>query len=257
MITAGIDIGHQTVKVAILEGSVITAHDTLVIAGPVEVVAREAYERVLEGAGLAPGTVHRLLATGVGRENVSFASGHCTEMLSHAKGAHWFFEAVKTVIDVGAEGTRIMRCDGEGDLVNFLINDKCASGTGVFLETVAQMMRIPIDEMGPLSLRYTREIGLTSTCAVFAESEIVAEIHRGSSREDILRGVHDSVASKIRSLGLRIGLEPQIVITGGVGRNIGVVEALKKQLKMDVLVPEAPEIAGAIGAAVIARDRGD
>lgn len=256
MITAGIDIGHQSVNVVILEDNGIIAHGTLVIAGPVDAAAKGAYETVLEQAALSPASIRGLFATGVGREDVPFAHGHCTEMLSHARGAHWLFAGARTVIDVGAEGTRMMRCDGEGNLENFLINDKCASGAGIFLETVAEMLQIPLSEMGPLSLQSSREITLTTTCAVFAESEIVAEIHRGSTREDILWGVHDSLASKIKSFSQRIGVEPELVFTGGVGRNVGVVDALRRQLNTEIRVPDAPEIVGALGAAILARDRG-
>jgi benzoyl-CoA reductase subunit D len=255
MITAGIDIGHQSVNVAILEDNEIIAHGTLIIAGPVDAAAKEAYERVIDDAGLSAGAIRRLFVTGAGREDVSFAHGHSTEMLSHAKGAHWLFAGARTVIDVGAEGTRIMRCDGDGNLTNFLINDKCASGAGVFLETVAEMVGISMGEMGELSLKSARKIDLTTTCAVFAESEIVAEIHRGSAREDILWGVHDALASKINSFSQRIGIERDLVLTGGVGRNGGVVEALRRQLNVDINVPGAPEIAGALGAAILARDR--
>jgi predicted CoA-substrate-specific enzyme activase len=256
MLIAGIDIGHQSVKVVILEGNKIIIHGTMVIAGPVEAAAKKAYERILKKAGLTTRAAHRLFATGSGRENVLFAHGHPTEMLSHAKGAHWLFETARTVIDIGAEGTRIMKCDKKGNLTDFQINDKCAAGTGVFLETVAEMMQMPIAQVGHLSLQSSRKIDLTSTCAVFAESEIVAEIHRGTTKEDILMGAHDAIVAKIKSSTRRINIEPELVLTGGVARNVGVIEALRRQLNVDIKVPEAPEIVGALGAAILARDRG-
>src|SRR4030067_3477089 len=146
-------------------------------------------------------------------------------MFCHLRGAHWFLPAVRTVIDTGAEGIRIRKGDGEGNLAHFVLNDRCAAGTGIFLETVASMMRIPLAEMGLLSLRSSREIFLTSTCAVFGESEIVGQIHRGALREGILRAAHESVASKIAVLTRRIGIEPEGILTGGVARNQGVVDA--------------------------------
>jgi len=203
--------------------------------------------------GIERASIQRIFATGIGRENVALADGHRTPMLSHARGAYWWFPGARTVIDVGAEGSRVMRCDAKGNLTDFALNDKCAAGSGVFLETVADMLDVPLADMGGLALRGSRRLVLTSTCAVFAESEIVAEIHRGSSRADILWGVHESVASKIAAMSRRVGIEPDLVLTGGVARNVGVVQALREQLQMDVAVPEHPEIAGALGAALLAR----
>lgn len=254
MITAGIDIGYQSVNAVILDDDNIVSHASLIIAGGVEAAARSAFERVLDQAGMEEGGIERLFATGVGREKVAFADGHRTEMLSHVKGAHRLFPDTRTVIDVGAEGSRILKCDSKGNLTNFVMNDKCASGAGVFLETVAGMMQIPLSAMGPLSLAFSKEIQLTTTCAVFAESEIVAEIHRGASKEDILWGVHLSIASRIASVARRAGIEPELVFTGGVALNLGVVKALQKQLGLKIRVPKIPDIVGALGAAILARN---
>ncbi len=255
MITAGIDIGHESVNVVVLEEDTVLGHATFVMSGEVGVVASRAFEKTLNQLGVAPGRIRRIFATGVGRENVALADGHRTQMLSHVRGAHWFFPSARTVIDVGAEGSRVMRCDSSGNLRDFALNDTCAAGAGVFLETVAAMLDVPLADMGALSLRSSKTVVLTTTCAVFAESEIVAEIHRGSSRQDILRGVNESIVSRIAATSRRVGIEPDVVLTGGVARNIGVVQALKGQLAMEVAVPEHPEIAGALGAAILARER--
>jgi predicted CoA-substrate-specific enzyme activase len=252
MITAGIDIGHQSVNTVLLMDGKILNHKTLIIAGGVEAAAKHGFDSIVDGAGLKSGDIDRVFATGVGREKVSFAHGHSTEMLCHVKGAHYIHPDVRTVIDVGAEGSRYLKCDDHGNLLNFLLNDKCASGAGVFLETVAGMMQVPLADMGPVSLRSTGKLVLTTTCAVFAESEIVAETHRGSSKEDILWGVHESIASKIVFSCKRMGTEPLLLFSGGVARNTGVVEAVKKQLDLEILVPENPEIVGALGAAILA-----
>lgn len=254
MVTAGIDIGHESVHVVVLHENGILGHATFVISGEVGAAARLALENTLNQLGIAPRRIHRIFATGIGRENVALADGHRTPMLSHVRGAHWFFPSARTVIDVGAEGSRAMRCDSNGNLTNFALNDRCAAGAGVFLETVAGMLDVPLPEIGGLSLRSSRKVVLTTTCAVFAESEIVAEIHRGSSREDILWGVNESVVSKIAATSRRVGIEADLVLTGGVARNIGVVQALKGQLNMEVAVPANPEIAGALGAAILARE---
>jgi len=254
MVTAGIDIGHESVAVVVLHEHGLVGSATFVIAGEVDAAARLAFEQTLERLGVARVDIQRIFATGIGREKVALADGHRTPMRSHARGAHWWFPSARTIVDMGAEGSRVMRCDAHGNLTNFALNDKCASGSGVFLETVAEMLEVPLADMGGLSLDASRHVILTNTCAVFAESEIVAEIHRGSSRADILWGVHESVSSKIAAMSRRVGIEPDLVVTGGVARNAGVVQALREQLQMDVAVPEHPEIAGALGAALLARE---
>jgi predicted CoA-substrate-specific enzyme activase len=253
MITAGIDIGHMSVNVVILEEDRIVEHRTFVIAGEVGAAAKLAFENTLEQGGIVQSDIASTFATGVGREKVRFADGHRTEMLSHVVGAFRQFPDMRTVIDVGAEGSRILRCDAKGNLANFVLNDKCASGAGVFLETVAGMLATPLSEIGPLSLGSSEKLVLTTTCAVFAESEIVAQIHRGSSAQDILWGVNESIVSKIVTSSKRVGVEPEVALTGGVAWNVGIVEALKGQLGLDVKVPEIPDITGATGAAMLAR----
>lgn len=253
MITAGIDIGHESVNVVIMDNDVLADHGTFVIAGGVEEAARTAFATTLEKNGMKPEDVTCVFATGVGREQLTFAHGHRTEMSSHVAGALREFPGARTVIDLGAEGSRISRCDAAGRLANFVLNDKCASGTGVFLETVAGMLEIPIAEIGPRSLGASRKVELTSTCAVFAESEIVAEIHRGSSKEDILAAVHRSIAARVAESCRRFGVEPEIVLSGGVARNVGVVDAIESQLGSEMQVPGVPEITGAVGAAILAR----
>ncbi len=252
MNTIGIDIGHRHAKAVIWGDNRIVSHVSLAVAGEVQAAAKIVFDKVLNQTHEKNNRIGRVFATGVDREKVAFADGHPTEMLSHVHGAHWLFPAARTVIDLGAEGSRILRCDSKGNLTNFVMNDKCASGAGVFLETVAEMMQISLSDMGPLALKSSNKLALTSTCAVFAESEIVAEIHRGTSKEDILRGVHESIASKVASVSNRTDMEPEVVLTGGVAQNIGVVEALKEQFGLDILVPPHPEIVGALGAAILA-----
>ena len=252
MICAGIDIGHQSVNAVLLDGGRLIGDLTLVLSGGVEAAAAKTFRELLDRTGLSREDVGRVFATGVGREETGLADGHPTGMLCHVRGAHHFFPEARTVIDIGAEGSRILRCDAQGNLTNFVMNDKCASGAGVFLETVAEMLRVPLSDMGPLSLESSGRVVLTTTCAVFAESEIVAEIHRGSSRADILWGVHESIAAKVARSGNRTDIEERIVLTGGVARNSGVVRAIELQMNSELLVPEHPELAGALGAALLA-----
>ena len=256
MITAGIDIGHESVHVVLLEEKQVLRQASFIISGEVGAAARTAFETILDQQGMDLKQVDRLFATGVGREKVAFADGHPTEMLCQVVGAHWFFPKARTVIDLGAEGSRILRCDAGGNLTNFLLNDKCASGAGVFLETVADMLNLSVDEIGPASLRSSKKVELTTTCAVFAESEIVAEIHRGTAREDILAGVHESIVAKVIGNSHRIGVEPEVVLTGGVAKNVGIIETFRLNFKSEVKVPEFPETTGALGAAILARNPG-
>lgn len=254
MVTAGIDIGHESVSVAVLGDSGLLSDATLVIAGEVGAAAQLALDTIRGRLSLARDALDRVFATGIGREAVGVADGHRTPMLSQARGAHWYVPGARTVIDVGAEGTRVMRCDARGRVTDFALNDRCASGSGVFLETVADMFELSVADLGALSLRGAPGVVLTSTCAVFAESEIVAEIHRGTAREAILRGVHAAIAARIAAIARRLGIEPAVVFTGGVARNAGLVQALRDELEGEVTVPERPAITGALGAALLARE---
>lgn len=256
MITAGIDIGNQSIKVIILEKNEILSAQSLVISGDVNTVSQKAFEMALKGGQISRETISAILVTGVGKEKVTLANSYATELSCHTKGAHYYFPGVRTVIDIGAENCRISKCDQEGRLTDFTMNDKCATGTGVFLETVAKMLETNLADMGALSLKSERKLTLTTTCAVFAESEIVTEIHRGSPKEEIMWGAHGSVALKTASLLKRIGITEDVVMTGGVAKNIGVVEALKAQLGVNILVPPNPQIVGALGAAILARNSG-
>lgn len=255
MITAGIDIGHQSVNTVILDDETIVSQTTEIISGTVVTAAQIAWEKALSKSALAEDQVDALFATGVGREKVTFADSHPTEMLATVKGAFFLFPGTRTVINVGAEGSRLLKCDELGKLTHFRMNDTCASGAGVFLETVSEMMQVPLADMGPLSLQHTREIALTSTCAVFVESEIIAEIHKGTAKEDILWGVHLSLASQVYSRYRREGIEKELVLTGGVARNQGVVAAINKLSGIEARVPEHPDMIGALGAALLARGK--
>ena len=254
MIAAGIDIGHQSVNVVLLKDKAMLGQGTFVLAGAVETAATAAFEAELKEHGLELSRINRIFATGVGREKVPFAHGHRTEMLCQVKGVHSLFPEARTVIDLGAEGSRILRCDDQGNLTNFLLNDKCASGAGIFLETVAGMVQLPISEIGPASLRSTQKLTLTSTCAVFAESEIVAEIHRGSAKEDILAAVHESITAKVIAGSQRIGVESALVLTGGVALNKGLVHIFEEEFGFGVFVPENPQIVAALGAAILSKE---
>ncbi len=162
---------------------------------------------------------------------------------------------VKTVIDVGAEEGRAIKCDGNGKVIDFVVNEKCAAGAGAFTEAMARALEVKVEDMGPLSLESKSAIPMNAQCAVFAESEVVTLIHAKTSKEDIAKAIHDAIADRIGSMTRRLSIEQEIALIGGCARNIGFVEALKKNLNSDIKMPEDPEFVGALGAALIAQDR--
>lgn len=255
MIVAGVDIGTKTAKAVILGDGQPMASSCFAFSGGVPEAVQKVLEKVCEQAGLTPEAIEYLMATGLGKEEVRQAQETASEMACHARGAHYHFPLARTILDIGAENCRGMRCDPQGNLAAFSVNDKCASGTGIFLETMAKLLEIGVEEMGPLSLGSQREVSISTMCAVFAESEVVSEVHRGTLKVDILRGIHDSVAIRGMALLNKIGVERDVVMTGGVARNQGIVAAMARQLGFDLLVPQDPQGVGALGAALFAMER--
>ncbi|MGQ9860182.1 MAG: acyl-CoA dehydratase activase [Thermodesulfobacteriota bacterium] len=255
MLSLGIDVGHQTVKAVLVEDGLVAGKVILRVAGSVEGATMAATESLSTLLGLKKGEIsQRVFVTGVGREKVSRCHGRPTEMASHVRGVHHWFSSARTVVDMGAEGIRVSRCDSQGRLLHFVLNDRCGAGTGVFLETVAEMMGVGLEEMGSLGQEAGEALALTSTCAIFAESEIVAHVHRGVKREKILWAVHDAVAARAAALVQRSRPEPLVVGSGGVARNRAIVASLERHLGVSVLIPPEPEMMGALGAALLAQE---
>ena len=254
MITAGIDMGAKKLKVVILKDGHVAAR-SMVLAGFEQAKAAEgAYDEALRSAGLGREDVKHITATGVGKNYALFANDHVTEIGADARGANHLFPNARTIIDVGAEEGRAIRCD-KGKAVDFVVNEKCAAGAGSFTEAMARALEIKVEDIGPLSLRSTSAIPMNAQCAVFAESEVVTLIHAKTAKEDIAKAIHDAIASRIGSMTRRLSIEKDLALIGGVARNVGFVESLKKELAMDILIPEEPEYVGALGAALIAHDR--
>lgn len=255
MITAGIDVGNQSLKLVILGDDGILGKSCLVITRDVPTSVEEAFEQALKEAGISRSDVQHVVATGIGKEEVPSANETASDLTCHTRGAQYEIPRARTIIDMGAENCRVSLCDERGKLVDFAMNDKCASGTGVFLETVAKMMEIPLEQLGPMSLQSQGNVSITTMCAVFAESEVITEVHRGTPPRDIVKGCHDAIALRTTALLKRTGIEQQVVMTGGAALNIGLLEAIKKQINTDISVPSNPQIAGALGAAIIAREK--
>jgi len=255
-ITAGIDIGAATSKAVILEGNRILSYCIIPTGaesvGSAQKVMDETLKKV---SNLSLPDIGWVIATGYGRVIVPFASETVTEISCHARGASWLFPNVRTVLDMGGQDCKAIRCDEQGRLANFVMNDKCAAGTGRFLEVMAQVMELPLEEIGLLSLQASQEIRINSTCTVFGKSEVASLIRQGKDRKDILAGLHVAIVNRVHTLLRKVGIKPELAITGGIAKNMGVVRRLEERVGLKTLLPPEPQIVGALGAALFAQDR--
>jgi len=216
-------------------------------------LANEVMKTALEQARLQLDDISYVVATGYGRLNVPFADRQITELTCHARGVSSLFPNVRTAIDIGGQDAKCLKINN-GKLVDFVMNDKCAAGTGRFLEVVAATLGIKLEDMGAISLRSTRKVPISNFCTIFAQQEVVSHLSEGKKVEDIIAGLHDALASRVAALALRLKVEPDVVLTGGVAKNAGIVEAMKENLGCELLVPEDPLLTGAMGAALLAQE---
>jgi len=252
MIVAGIDVGGKYVHTVIMKNGDIMAKAGAPSGINKAEAAEQVYDEALKQAGLKREDVERVVATGSSGQRVAFADGYVADAAADARAAVKLIPSARTVIDVGAEEGRAIKINAEGKVLDFAINEKCAAGTGTFVDTMARALEIPVEEMAKISLESTRSIPMNAQCAVFGESEVVSLIHQKTPKHDIARAVHDAIAGRIGSVARIVGLEEDIVMVGGVANNIGFVESLKRDIGMDVKVPEAPDYVGALGAAAAA-----
>ena len=255
-LVAGVDSGSTTTKAVLLDGQRKMAGFAVL---PTGADSRDASRAVLTKAlaeiGAEPSDLAFVVATGYGREIASEAKGTVTEITCHARGVHALLEQVRTIIDIGGQDSKAIRIDGQGRVQDFAMNDKCAAGTGRFLEVMSRSLGVPLQEMGERAGDAAKDIRVSSMCTVFAESEVVSLVAKGEKVEDILNGIHQAIADRVASLALRVGLELPVAVTGGVAMNSGVVRALETRLEARISLPENPQLTGALGAAMIARDR--
>ncbi|MDY6916569.1 MAG: acyl-CoA dehydratase activase [Chloroflexota bacterium] len=254
MYFAGIDIGSTMTKVVLLDGE---GHTASVVKGPTgpehRRLADEVVRAALDQARARLEQIAGVVATGYGRLNVPFADRHITEITCHAKGVASLFPGARTVIDIGGQDAKCIRLNG-GRAVDFVMNDKCAAGTGRFLEVIAAALGISVEEMGDISSLSTTRVSISNVCTIFARQEVVARLSEGVPLEDVVAGLHDAVASRVASLARRLTVESEVVLTGGVAMNGGVVRAMADHLGCDLLVPEDPLTTGALGAAILAAE---
>jgi predicted CoA-substrate-specific enzyme activase len=252
MITAGIDIGSITAKAAIVEDGKLLASKVMFTGYNAEAAGSKVYEDLLAQAGLDRSAVSKIVSTGYGRNSVKFADKTFTEIMAHAAGAFFLNPKTKTIIDIGGQDSKAMTLDEKGKVKNFVMNDKCAAGTGRFLEVMARALEVNLDEFGAMSLQSDKPSKISSLCTVFAESEVISLIARGEKRPDIIAGIHESIASRVSSMLARVGVQEPVMMSGGVARNAGVVDALEKKLRVKIEVSAYAQVNGAVGAALLA-----
>lgn len=252
---AGIDVGSLTADAILIdEDGKIAGYAVLPTGNNSQRAATESFEAALVRAGLSERDVGRVVSTGYSRARVQEAQDSKTEIACHARGALCLFPDVGTIIDIGGQDSKAILIGKGGRVMNFAMNDKCAAGTGRFLEVMASALDVPLDKMGDLAFESQEELAISSTCTVFAESEVVSLISQGKASPDISMAVSRAIARRTAGLAARVGVRDSVVMTGGVAKNRAVVRLLSEDIGHSIRVPEEPQIVGALGAAIIARE---
>lgn len=255
MITVGIDLGTQTVKAVVLkDGAVVSRGKAFSGFDPAK-SAQQAVDEALKEAKFSLSDVNHVTATGSGMEMAPNANSTISMMGADAQAGVYLFPNARTIIDVGAEEARAVKCDEKGIMMDFVVNERCAAGAGAFIEAMARALEMKLEDMGPLSLKAERASSINASCVIFGESDVVTLIHRQESKPEIARAIFDAMADRVSSMVHRLGVNPDVVLLGGVARDVGFVASLKRKLGVDVLIPEYPEYAGALGAALVAAKR--
>ena len=252
---AGIDSGSTSTDVVILDKDQNIVTGIILPTGAGAAIGAErALEEALKDAGLQRGDIDAMVTTGYGRTAISDGDKSITEITCHARGAHFLNPEVRTVIDIGGQDSKVIRLDENGAVANFVMNDKCAAGTGRFLEMMARTMEMSLDDMGKAGLSYKEDITISSMCTVFAESEVVSLIAQNKATDDIVHGLNKAVASKTAALAKRVGGEERYMMTGGVSKNQGLVKTLEEKLGTTLVISDKAQLCGALGAALFAKD---
>ena len=250
----GIDIGSLATKIVLLSDGKMLDHRTERSTYDFKKIGHNLFDDLLENNNLKKPDVF-VMSTGYGRNTIDIADDRVTEITAHAKGTQYFFPDVHSVIDIGGQDSKaIVISKKTGNVVDFQMNDKCAAGTGRFLEVMAHALEVPIDQFGNLALRSNKSTSISSTCTVFAESEVISLFARGASKEEIASGIHRSIARRVAGMAKRIGVGPKLVFCGGVAKNPAVKKYLEEELGYEIETPKFPQLTGAIGAALIAQE---
>jgi len=254
MYTCGIDVGSVSTEVVILgrKDNKIASYVITSTGSNSKEAAKKALDNACKKDNISENSIKAIVATGYGRINIPFADKNITEISCHARGAISTFPDLKTVIDIGGQDSKVIKIEN-GNPIDFLMNDKCAAGTGRFLEVMARALEIDIEHFADIFIKTNNKVNITSTCTVFAESEIVSLIGQGVDKNMIIKGLIYSIADRITSMVERVGLEEPVCMTGGVAKNLGVVKALEEKLNTKISIPYEPQITGALGAAYLAQ----
>ncbi len=251
---AGIDLGSTMTKVVIMNMDEELSASVISHTGAEHRrLANKVMGEALEQAGLSFDEIAYVVATGYGRINVPFADRQITELTCHARGIASLFPTVRLAIDIGGQDAKGLKIN-DGKLIDFVMSDKCAAGTGRFLEVIAAALGLKVEDLGNISLKSTNKVSISSTCTVFAQQEVISHLSEGVPLEDVVAGLHDAIASRVTRMVRRLKIEPDVVFTGGVAKNIGVVKALEENLGCEVFVPEEPLLSGATGAALLGKE---
>ena len=254
MYTLGVDIGAATTKAVVLNSGHILSHSKIPTGHKVKIAIDEVVNLALERGDVKLDDMAYIVSTGYGRNSVDFANRTITEILCHGRGVNFLFPEARTIIDIGGQDSKAISIDEKGDVANFAMNDKCAAGTGRFLEVMAGVLGITVEEIGPLSLTSNDPCQISTTCTIFAETEMVSLRAEGREREDLLAGIVRAVAARVAVMATNVGIKKEVIFTGGVANNIGVKKALEEKLGTEILVPEKPSLAGALGAAILGHE---
>ncbi len=255
--TLGIDIGSTASKCVMLADGKDIVAKSLIPVGAGTSGPQRAIDEVLSAAGKKREDMAYVLATGYGRNSLmDYADKQMSELSCHAKGAHFLFPEVHTVIDIGGQDVKVLEIEN-GVMTNFAMNDKCAAGTGRFLDVMARVLEVDVKDLGRLGAMSTKYVGISSTCTVFAESEVISQLAMGTDKCDIINGIHKAIAGRVAGLAHRIGVREQVVMTGGVAQNQGVVKALQDELGHEIHTSPLTQYNGALGAALFAFDKAD
>jgi predicted CoA-substrate-specific enzyme activase len=250
---AGIDVGSTMTKAVIFEEGIIAS-----VIGPTgpeqRRLANRVMQKALDQAGLAFDAITYVVSTGYGRINVPFADKQVTEISCHARGVASLFPKARTIIDIGGQDSKAINVDATGRVTNFIMNDKCAAGSGRFIEVIAESLGLPLEEVGMVSLQSVAPATISNICTIWAQQEVASSLAEGVPVPDLLAGVHRSLADRVARMVRRIKVEKELVLTGGGGKNKGLHHALEEQLACEILLPPEPLITGALGAALLGKD---
>lgn len=255
---AGVDVGSLATKAIIIQNGSIVGKSLIRTSINTEESGLTALNQALESASLSKEDLKYIVGTGYGRVSAPYANKTITEISCHGRGAHYLHPNTRTIIDIGGQDCKAIRLDKTGTVVDFVMNDKCAAGTGRFLEVMANVFKVDIQNLGPLALSAKEIVPMSSTCTVFAESETISLLARGEKPENIIKGIHYAIGNRIAGMLSRIGVESDVFFSGGVAKNVGMKAALEDTLEAKIVTVDFdPQLVGALGAAVLAKEHGE